>query len=980
MGKRNAKHKTSKKKSMSINRYGESDAVSESSNVPIESDADYENDIQLEAERRGRTPYSSRRTPSNLTADGRPQLTNHNLNSLSNPSSPRHYREFRESNNGTDYYPFDTRNHGSFALDMERFRMEQNQLAGEQRANDGDYIYDSSFGGSEASSDHSSSLSSLDDLGYYDEDDLFETISQDGQWPDLKLLEDFVKEETEKHQNKYLSEHRRISEDEHVTFHRIDDTVSPTHELRSINDEEDQSYESDDRSPLLVNRKVNEIESIDSFRKQKIPSYSQWNNNARDKKSILNNYGSNKDRVPPLQRKVSASQSPARLKATIDPELNRFSYFRQNLDKTIHSPTISGLLIEEPELMTNKLKADELVGGGSKTASRNVSRAASRPPPSNRRALEELFRPSYYSRDPLQGTALATGTNTPRPNNSKDVSEAPASSTNSLRKMSNGEQQNSSNLHPPPSTSQTAPVATGSNPSINVANASNGGNGKIGSPSVSTGSKFISPMTPIHEPSAPEEDAESLGFEKEETYPFWLDILDPTIDELKILSKTFGIHPLTTEDIFLRETREKVETFKSYYFICFRSFDVIHERRKQKAKENDKLMSKLKEAYERDEESVFGKIWRKFFNKKDDKRYSLSAEHKWGVDNSSVRSRGKKSNEEISPLNMYMVVFRDAVLTFHFSATPHPINVRRRIRGNDSLVSSDWICYALLDNIIDGFAPMIESIEVEVNSIEDSILKIHGGDTDSEEDTDDDESTNQEFIERKSLRRNNNSNNIFFRRKRTQSTVDADGVGGRLFGNSGSNYQGSRVGGRRSSRATTSSTSSSSNSFKIIGWKRKGDMLRRIGECRKRVMSLIRLLGSKPGVIKGFGIRTMEDDRRGGLKLGPGYLSDVQDHVLTMVQALKHCEKLSARFHKNYLAQLNIDMTQVSNDTNDVLGKITILGTIVLPINVVTGLWGMNCIVPGQDSPGLTWFWSIVACMFVFSLIAYNFAKRVTGL
>ena len=49
-------------------------------------------------------------------------------------------------------------------------------------------------------------------------------------------------------------------------------------------------------------------------------------------------------------------------------------------------------------------------------------------------------------------------------------------------------------------------------------------------------------------------------------------------------------------------------------------------------------------------------------------------------------------------------------------------------------------------------------------------------------------------------------------------------------------------------------------------------------------------------------------------------------------------------------------MTKVNNDTNDVLGKITILGTIVLPINVVTGLWGMNCLVPGQDYEGLAWF------------------------
>ncbi len=73
-------------------------------------------------------------------------------------------------------------------------------------------------------------------------------------------------------------------------------------------------------------------------------------------------------------------------------------------------------------------------------------------------------------------------------------------------------------------------------------------------------------------------------------------------------------------------------------------------------------------------------------------------------------------------------------------------------------------------------------------------------------------------------------------------------------------------------------------------------------------------------------------------------------------------------------------MTKVNNDTNDVLGKITILGTIVLPINVVTGLWGMNCLVPGQDYDGLLWFWCIIGGMVIFSLCAYQYAKRVTGL
>ena len=145
-------------------------------------------------------------------------------------------------------------------------------------------------------------------------------------------------------------------------------------------------------------------------------------------------------------------------------------------------------------------------------------------------------------------------------------------------------------------------------------------------------------------------------------------------------------------------------------------------------------------------------------------------------------------------------------------------------------------------------------------------------------------------------------------------------------------------------------------------------------------MLVLRLLGLKADVIKGFSKRYNEAvDIAKQQEIGM-YLGDIQDHIVTMVQLLNHYEKLLARFHLNYLAQIIIDMTKVNNDTNDVLGKITILGTIVLPINVVTSLWGMNCIVPGQDVNNLNWFYGIITGMVLFSLIAYNFAKRVTGL
>ena len=111
------------------------------------------------------------------------------------------------------------------------------------------------------------------------------------------------------------------------------------------------------------------------------------------------------------------------------------------------------------------------------------------------------------------------------------------------------------------------------------------------------------------------------------------------------------------------------------------------------------------------------------------------------------------------------------------------------------------------------------------------------------------------------------------------------------------------------------------------------------------------------------------------------YLSDIQDHLITMTQNLNHYEKILSRSHSNYLAQISIEMTDANNQINDVLSKLTALGTVLIPMNLVTGvypssfnlfpfffrvqmisntervlsmhsigLWGMNVHVPGQNT------------------------------
>ncbi|KAJ3067978.1 CorA metal ion transporter, partial [Podochytrium sp. JEL0797] len=285
--------------------------------------------------------------------------------------------------------------------------------------------------------------------------------------------------------------------------------------------------------------------------------------------------------------------------------------------------------------------------------------------------------------------------------------------------------------------------------------------------------------------------------------PFWLDVCNPTNDELSTLARVFKIHPLTTEDILTEETREKCETFPGYDFVTIRSFD--------------------------------------------SDQYSL---------------------KYMQPINVYIVVFRECVLTFHFQPIIHLNNVLRRIeqlRVYGSSITSDWINYALIDDVTDGIMPSLRHIELEVDAIDELVL--------------------------------------------------------------------------------------------ILKEREQSDMLRRIGHARKRVMMLLRLLITKADVIKAV-------IKRCAQRLAPEsettlYLGDIQDHIITMVQNLNHCEKTLTRSHSNYLAQISIEITQASNRTNDVVMRMTALASILVPLNIITGLWGMNVKVPGEEGESLVWFFGI---------------------
>lgn len=85
------------------------------------------------------------------------------------------------------------------------------------------------------------------------------------------------------------------------------------------------------------------------------------------------------------------------------------------------------------------------------------------------------------------------------------------------------------------------------------------------------------------------------------------------------------------------------------------------------------------------------------------------------------------SSKHLQPVTFYIVIFKQCVISFEFYPTLHPRNVLSRIDTLTSYglqVTTDWINYALLDDIIDGFVPILKHIELEVDAIDDLVLII----------------------------------------------------------------------------------------------------------------------------------------------------------------------------------------------------------------------------------------------------------------
>ncbi|KAJ5633323.1 hypothetical protein N7490_009662 [Penicillium lividum] len=156
------------------------------------------------------------------------------------------------------------------------------------------------------------------------------------------------------------------------------------------------------------------------------------------------------------------------------------------------------------------------------------------------------------------------------------------------------------------------------------------------------------------------------------------------------------------------------------------------------------------------------------------------------------------------------------------------------------------------------------------------------------------------------------------------------------------------------------------------------ELIPRIDALRKTITHIIRCLNGKVDVLNGFVKRCRADKHppvfpKGELIL---YLGDVQDHLVTTLSMLGHIDEIIGRSQGNCLAQLSATNLRVSLTVNSVMSKVTIMATIFVPCHLVTGMFGMNVQVPGQEAGGLSWFFGIVGVFVVFMIVSMAAAAK----
>jgi magnesium transporter len=147
----------------------------------------------------------------------------------------------------------------------------------------------------------------------------------------------------------------------------------------------------------------------------------------------------------------------------------------------------------------------------------------------------------------------------------------------------------------------------------------------------------------------------------------WLDITDPVDEDIGLLKDEFDVHPLAVEDLQLRHQRPKIDTYPGQHVI------VTYEVRKADGNAQSKPV-------EGDDGSALGEI--------------------------------------------HLFVGAGYLVSVHWGPSPVVTDVRERFsKRKDALGTTvGGLLYAVLDEVVDGYFPLLDALSERIDELEDQIV------------------------------------------------------------------------------------------------------------------------------------------------------------------------------------------------------------------------------------------------------------------
>ncbi|THH34176.1 hypothetical protein EUX98_g119 [Antrodiella citrinella] len=313
-------------------------------------------------------------------------------------------------------------------------------------------------------------------------------------------------------------------------------------------------------------------------------------------------------------------------------------------------------------------------------------------------------------------------------------------------------------------------------------------------------------------------------------------------------------------------------------------------------------------------------------------------------------------------VNVYLVVFREGVCSFHFADISGMLSIfdasLNRVQKLDdpATMSPDWIAHGIMDSIVDSFFPFLEDIEKEVAAIESLVFTTN---------------ITGSFPEVPSLSESSSSVTVVMPTSKSQKSLLMSPL--------------------KIKQEDTIHSAGAKTHFSLP--QRPRHTWRLIGSYFRGLRDMVQSRFARPPasaptakseVVTQLKKRLLKTGESG---LGEGmgdeqdvfiYMGDVQDHILTLQQALAHYERMLSQSHPTYLSELRLAVSKTKSGADKAIVFLSVISMGVLCVQTIIGLNSMNVHIPGNRIPGGSYrVFIIVVALSVIITIIYGAIVRM---